>query len=165
MLDAKTVLVNEIAKRKRYNSVFEPMKHEIPMRIRVVRPLVGVTMMVQRGRDELLPPSEVAADGLVFDFEISVDISQEIPNFLGKYAQGPKGARFIYVNSGQSARQEGTFWARRAKISLTSIKPEQIGAVIKKRDGVLQTEFEGVGSDGGPTCASVKGIEWKVVSR
>jgi hypothetical protein len=164
MLDAKTVLVNEFAKRKRYNSVFDPMKHEIPIRIRVLGPLAGVSMMVQRGKDELLPPSEVSDEALVFDFDVSVDLSAEIPNFLGKYAQGPKDVRFLYVNSGTSAGQMDSCWSRRAKISLMSITREQIGAVIAGK-GVLLAEYNGTGRDGGPTCASVKGIEWKVVSR
>jgi len=32
-------------------------------------------------------------------------------------------------------------------------------------NAVIETSFPGVGKDGGPTCASVKGIEWKVVGR
>lgn len=140
------------------------MKLEIPIRIIVLRPLTGVAMLVQRGRDELLPPSERSAERLVFDFEITVDLTETRPNFLGKYAQGPRDARFVYVNSGTYADQH-SMWGRRAKISLMVITGEQIQAVISKAGKVLQTEFEGVGRDGGPTCASVKGIEWKVVKK
>jgi hypothetical protein len=139
-------------------------KHEIPIRIRVLCPPSGVTTKVQRGRDELLPPSEVSNDALMFDFDILVDLSAEIPNFLGEYAQGPKDVRFLYVNSGTSAGQWGSCWTRRAKISLMTITREQIDAVVAGK-GVLLAEYDGTGRDGGPTCASVKGIEWKVVSR
>lgn len=66
------------------------MKHQIPVRIIVLRPLVGVTMMVQRGRDELLATSSRSADRLVFDFELTVDATETRPNFLWKYAQGRK---------------------------------------------------------------------------
>ena len=137
------------------------MKHEIPIRIVVIRPLTGVAMLVQRGKDELLPPSLKSADQLVFDFEITVDMTETQPNFLGKYAQGSKDARFVYVNSGTYADQH-SMWGRRAKISLMNITGDQIQTVISKAGMILQTEFEGIGRDGGPTCASVKGIEWKV---
>lgn len=121
-------------------------------------------MLVQRGKDELLPPSSKSAEQLVFDFEITVDMTESRPNFLGKYAQGPKDARFIYVNSGTYAEQH-SIWGRRAKISLMNITGDQIQGVVSKAGMILQTEFEGVGRDGGPTCASVKGIEWKVVKK
>ena len=137
------------------------MKHEIPVRIIVLRPLPGVSMLVQRGKDELLPPSTKSAERLVFDFDLTVDMTETRPNFLGKYAQGPKDARFVYVNSGTYADQH-SMWGRRAKISLMSITGEQIQTVVTKAGTILQTEFEGVGRDGGPTCASVKGIECKV---
>ncbi len=140
------------------------MKQDIAVRIIVKRPLAGVAMLVQRGKDELLSPSSKSVDQLVFDFEITIDMSEARPNFLGKYAQGPKDARFVYVNSGTYADQH-SIWGRRAKISLMNITGDQIQTVISKADMILQTEFEGVGRDGGPTCSSVKGIEWKIVKR
>lgn len=164
MLNGKRGLVNEFRRRKRYNSVFDEMKQDVLVRIIVKRPLAGVKMLVQRGKDEFLPPSSKSADQLVFDFEITVDLTESRPNFLGKYAQGPKDARFVYVNSGTYADQH-SIWGRRAKISLMNITGEQIQTVISKAGMILQTEFEGVGRDGGPTCASVKGIEWKVLKR
>ncbi|MFT3743138.1 MAG: DUF5990 family protein [Pyrinomonadaceae bacterium] len=137
------------------------MKHQIPVRIIVLRPLDGVSMLVQRGKDELLSPTSKSAEQLVFDFELTVDTTETRPNFLGKYAQGPKDARFVYVNSGTYADQH-SMYGRRAKVSLMDITGEQIQQVISKAGTVLETEFEGVGRDGGPTCASVKGIVWKV---
>lgn len=156
-------MVNEFRARNLYNLLFAEMKHEIPIKIVVMRPLAGVSMMVQRGRDELLPPAFKSAEQLVFDFELTVDMTETRPNFLGKYSQGPKDARFVYVNTGTYADQH-SLWGRRAKISLMNITGDQIQEVISKEGLVLQTEFEGVGRDGGPTCASVKGIEWKVVA-
>ena len=137
------------------------MKQDIKFRIVVTDPLPGVAMQVQRGKEELLPPTKNGTS-LVFDFEISVDLSSGKPNFLGKYAQGPKDARFVYVNSGKYAGQHPTPWGRRAKLSLMSITMEQIAKALK--DSRIETVMPGVGRDGGPTCASVKGIEWKVVS-
>ena len=121
-------------------------------------------MMVQRGSDEFLPPSLKSAEKLVFDLELTVDTTETTPNFLGKYAQGPKASRFIYVNSGTYANQH-SIWSRRAKISLMTITADQIQTVVSNDGITLQTEFEGIGRDGGPTCASVKGIQWKVVKK
>ncbi len=165
MLNGIRDLVNEFENRNRYNhDSGSRMKHEIPVRIIVERPLAGVTMQVQRGRDELLAPSKKGMDELVFDLTVDVDLSASRPNFLGKYAQGPKDARFIYVNSGTYAGQRHTCWSRRAKLSLMSVTAEQIRQVIAG-PGVLEATFSGVGRDGGPTCASVKGLEWKVVTK
>jgi len=46
-----------------------------------------------------------------------------------------------------------------------SITSEQVNHVIGDEVLCLETEFEGIGRDGGPTCASVKDIVWKVVAR
>ena len=140
------------------------MKHEVPFRVIVTDPLQGVTMQVQRGKNELLPPNESNADRMVFEFEISIDLSGDQPNFLGKYAQGPKDARFIYVNSGTCAGMAHTVWSRRAKLSLMSItkgQAEQAAAT----SSIFETSVPGVGRDGGPICASVKGIEWRLVQK
>lgn len=141
------------------------MKHALPIRIVVSKPLAGVAMQVQGGRDELLPPAKASDEQLVFDLTLNVDLSSTIPNFLGKFAQGPKGGRFIYVNSGTYAGQQHTCWSRRAKLSLMSITSQQIDEIMAGNGVVLQTSFPGVGPDGGPTCASVKGIEWRVIEK
>lgn len=96
-------------------------KLEIILRVNVTNPLAGVTMQVQEGKDRLLAPCETKRDRISFEFPISVDLSSGRPNFLGKFAQGPKDARFIYVNSGSYAGQPGIQWNRRAKISLMKI--------------------------------------------
>lgn len=140
------------------------MRHEIPVRVTVKDPLQGVVMKVQRGKDELLDPIVKTPDELVFEFDLTVDLSQNAPNFLGKYSHGPKDSRFLYVNSGTYARQHPTAWGRRAKLSLMSVTRAQIDEIVSNT-GILACEFDGIGSDGGPTCASVKGLVWKVVKR
>ena len=141
------------------------MKYQVPFRIVVDKPLSGVTMRVQRGKEELLEPTRTSAGAIAFEFDITVDVNGDRPNFLGKYAQGPKDARFVYVNSGTYAGQHATAWARRAKLSLMTISAKQLEAVMEDPARCLETVMPGVGRDGGPTCASVKGIEWKVVKR
>ena len=141
------------------------MKHEIPIRIVVTNPLSGVAMQVQKGSGELLPPAEVSDESLIFDLTLNVDLSTGSPNFLGAFAQGPKDARFIYVNSGTLAGQANICWERRAKVSLMSVTREQVEQILETPVSRLETSMNGTGSDGGPTCASVKGIVWKVVKK
>ena len=141
------------------------MKQDVKFMVVVKDRLPGVAMLVQRGRDELLPPISNSGNSLVFEFDISVDLSGGTPNFLGKYAQGPRDSRFVYVNSGTYAGQSDTCWSRRAKLSLMSITKDQIEAAIAKPGARIETTMPGTGRDGGPTCASVKGIEWKVAPK
>ena len=141
------------------------MKQQIGIRIRVTNPLKGVTMQVQRGKCELLPPIKNTASEMVFEFDIDVNVSSGVPNFLGAYAQGPKDARFVYVNSGTYAAETGSVFGRRAKLSLMSVTKKQVQDVLASNTARLETTFPGVGRDGGPTCASVKGLEWTVVPK
>lgn len=141
------------------------VKQDVKLRILVTDPLPGVAMQIQRGRDQLLPPKSTTAHSLVFEFDILVDITAGKPNFLGKYAQGPKDSRFVYVNSGTYAGQTDTCWSRRAKLSLMSITKKQVEAAIAKPGTRIETTVPGIGRDGGPTCAGVKNIEWKVVTK
>lgn len=139
------------------------MKNEVSIKIIVKEPLAGVVMMVQKGKDELLAPVEATGEKLVFEFEMTADLSGDAPNFLGKFAQGPKDQRFIYVNSGSYAGQKGTCWDRRAKISLMPVTREQVEEVVAS-GGKLEGEIPGVGRDGGPVCASTPVIGgWRVV--
>lgn len=130
-----------------------------------MRPPKGVAIAVQRGRDELLLPVGEEGDQAIFEFEMTADLSSGHPNFLGKFSQGPKDSRFVYVNSGTCAGQADTCWTRRAKISLVSISTEQIEDVFRSLNSCLETSYGGTGRDGGPTCASVKGIEWKITEK
>lgn len=132
------------------------MKREIPLRIIVTEPLDGVTLRVQKGRDELLPPTSESKTEIVFDIMVNVELNESSPNFLGKFTQGPKDSRFIYVNSGQYAGQSDSCWARRAKVSLMNITADQIEKVVSSSNARLETTFSGTGGDGGPTCASLR---------
>jgi len=133
------------------------MKREIPLRIIITEPLDGVTLRVQKGRDELVPPTSESKAETIFDLTVDVELNDGSPNFLGKFAQGPKDSRFIYVNSGQYAGQSDSCWARRAKVSLMNITADQIEKVVSSTTNArLETTFGGTGSDGGPTCASIR---------
>lgn len=140
-------------------------KHEITLKVNVTKPLTGVMMQVQEGKDRLLPPCESTRDRISFEFPVTVDLSSGQPNFLGMFAQGPKDTRFIYVNSGSYAGQVATQWNRRAKISLMKITAAQIREVIHSPGSKLEITIDGVGKDGGPVCASIPSamIDWRII--
>ena len=138
---------------------------QIPIRLIVSEPLDGVSMQVQRGRNELLAPKTKTREELSFVFEVRVNLEAGGPNFLGPFAQGPKDARFIYLNSGSYAGQSDTGWNRRAKISLMNVTADQVKQVLSSPGSRLEITIQGRGTDGGPICASVKPhatTGWKV---
>ena len=142
-------------------------KFELAMRINVLNPPADVTMRVQKGRDELLAPIEDNGKNLVFEFPITADLSLGVPNFLGKFTQGPKNARFVYVNSGTYAGQTDSCWSRRAKLSLMGITAEQIRELIKSPGSKLEVSFQATGGPGGgPVCGSIplRDGGWKIIN-
>lgn len=138
---------------------------ELRLRINVVNPPEGVRFQMQRGRSELMPPVRESRKALCFDFSVRVGKrAGGEPNFLGPFTQGPPDGRFVYVNSGTLAGQPDSCWTRRAKIPLTSI-PWTLIRQARAGDAILDTDMPGVGADGGPTCATVKGVSWRVAAR
>lgn len=136
------------------------MDAELPLRIVVVDPPPGVTFAPQSGKSELVPPSHTTPKQLVFDLTVRVRDEAQ-PNFLGPFAQGPRGARFVYVNSGTSAGQTNTPWSRRAKVPLAGIT----WPLIRRAKGKpLEARFAGTARDGGPSCATVPllGAGWQI---
>ena len=141
------------------------MKFEIPFQIIINEPIASVAMMIQKGRDELVSPTTRTAREIVFDISVRGVFENDSPNFLGPFAQGPKDARFIYVNSGTLAGDTVSCWTRRAKLSLMSITKQQIEKILVDNKLVLTTKINGQGRDGGPVCASVKGLVWTIEKR
>ena len=136
---------------------------ELRLRIVVLHPPPGVAFAVQRGREELLPPTHATAKELVFELTVRVADRDGAPNFLGPYAQGPVGERFVYVNSGQRAGEAASIWDRRAKIHLKDLDWPLVKKALAA-DAVLETRIEGTGSDGGPACATVPLLGgWRLV--
>ena len=132
------------------------------LRLNVLNPPEGVRFQIQRGRGDLVPPVRAARGALRFDFEIRVGRRPNgQPNYLGPFTQGPPDARFVYVNSGTLAGQPESCWTRRAKIPLIGITWTLIDAA-QETGATLEADLPGTGSDGGPTCASVKGITWRL---
>lgn len=131
------------------------MKLEVGFRIIVEEPPPGATFAVQRGRYDLLPAARVTKSKLVFQFPLTVaDIDADPPRLTGEYAQGPARMRFVYVNSGTMAGQNGSCWTRRAKVPLYAITSALLREAIAN-GSVLEAVISGRSKDGGPACATV----------
>jgi hypothetical protein len=130
----------------------------VSLRIIVENP--PVRFAVQRGKDELLEAISATKKQLVFEFSVRArDDRSDGPNFLGPFAQGPVGDRFVYVNSGTMAGEPGSTWQRRAKVPLGGITWSMI-----KKGSVIEARIEGTARDGGPACATVPllGGGWQI---
>ena len=143
------------------------MKVELPLRIILIAPPAGVVYGIQRGRGsayEVAFAQEPARGDVTFDFAIMAAQGKDgSPNFLGAYVQGPTGRRFVYVDVGRAAGQADTPWSRRMIIRLDDVTWPLIrkAAAPGRR---LEARIQGTGSDGGPSCATVRPIAgWKVV--
>ena len=142
------------------------MDRELPIRVTVIGPPPGVTFAMQRGKDELLPPSKVSGESLLFDLSIRVSERKSggVPNVVGPYAQGKPDDRFLYLNSGTMAGQEDSCWTRRAKIKTGGIHWKLIEQTLATPGAVLEVLIDGRAKDGGPCCATVPLVNggWKV---
>lgn len=145
------------------------LKPELTLRIIVIDPPVGVTMRVQEGKWGLLKPATSDSSGMSFEFTVRLGNpdTSEPPNFLGDYVQGPRGGRFVYVNSGKLAGQADSCWERRAKISLQGITRSQVETLLASPGKILEASFAGTARNGSPACASVPLLDrgWRIVKR
>jgi hypothetical protein len=128
----------------------------VTLRLVVRHPLLGVELRLQRGRDELVPPVERTADAATFEFQLSVKPRVDGGVVLrGPEAQGPPVKRFVYINAGTYAGQTDSPWSRRAKVSLSEVRPELVTAALAEPGSVIVGVIDGRGRDGGPAAATV----------
>lgn len=148
--------------RRNFTQVLGGMKQLLLLRLIVTEPLPGVTVLMQRGKSDLLAPT-ASTETLIFDFHVLADLAEDPPRLTGEFAQGPPAKRFVYINSGTYAGQVGTCWSRRAKVPITGIS-ESLAVEAIRKNGRLQASVRGTGKDGGPFCASVPLLsDWCVV--
>lgn len=130
-------------------------KPTIQVCLEVADPPAGVTLAVQRGKDQLLEPVERTPERLVFVFTLTVAELDAVPvRLTGEFAQGPADGRFVYVNSGTLAGQPDSAWTRRAKVPLSGISAGLVQAAIEQGRPLVAT-VAGQGRGGGPLVASV----------
>jgi len=149
--------------RSKNNSISQ----EIPLRIVLVAPPVGVDFGIQHGKGNkyttILTQRSKGAN-LTFEFalELKDKAGDGIPNFLGPLSQGPSGGRFVYIDIGKLAGQLDSCWERRIKVPLSGISWELIQKVLGNRKLILEAQLPGTGKDGGPSCATVHPLDgWK----
>lgn len=146
-----------------------PVASFVQMIVRVQDPPPGVTFAVQRGHADLLTPFEVPSGSPAFAFTLRLGQAKDGRefNFLGEYAQGPADDRFVYVNSGVRAGQQGSCWERRAKLKLATVPADLVRAAANDPGRALLAVVRGVAPDGGPVCASVPpaAVSWGVAQR
>lgn len=142
------------------------MKTQIRFRIIVEKPLKGAIYAVQRGKNNVLPPTSATDSELAFDFALVLaDIDAEPPRLTGEFAQGPASARFVYVSSGTLAGQTFSCWTRRAKVPLYRIQRSLLAEVLSRgpEAALLEARIHGLSKDGGPACGTVPLLsEWSI---
>jgi hypothetical protein len=150
----------------------KPEEWELPIRIIVANPPVGVDFCVQgKTHTDLIGVTRAAKPEEDLAFDIAVRVVQTDnapPRFLGPVTQGPPAERFIYICIGTLAGDSHSCWTRRAKIPLKAIDNDLLARVRKAGPKArLEVKYPGTGRDGSPTCASVKLPEgaWKVITK
>src|SRR6516225_2664109 len=145
------------------------MEAELHLRIVLEKPPAGVDFGLQEGKGHAYKPVHIQRSNggdLTFDCSVTVKGNRKdgLPNFLGPLTQGPPSDRFIYFDIGQFAGQKDSCWNRRLKIPLVGTW-EMIHQVSADPKKCLESCVPGTGKRGGPNCAKVKSLEWKVVGR
>ncbi|MFL5244337.1 MAG: DUF5990 family protein [Gemmataceae bacterium] len=139
---------------------------KICIRIAVVEPPPDVTFRVQGCRSNLLAPSTEGPGLITFDITLRLGRSQidGKPNFLGEFAHGTPQDRFLYINSGVRAGQEGSCWERRAKVKLGAVDNNLLRRALAAPGSLLEARIAGTGQDGGPACGTVAllGNGWRL---
>jgi hypothetical protein len=121
---------------------------------------------LQQGKDALVNPVLSTGSDISFDFTVGYLLADGALDFRGPFVQGPRGARFVYINSGGLADQANSGWRRRAKIALGGISSDLINALNAQPGQVLCTHIAGKAKDGGPPAASVPLLKsWFILSK
>jgi hypothetical protein len=142
---------------------------EATLRIILEAPPAGVDFGLQEGHGndyQTVQTQRSKTSDLTFTFTARAkqNTSGE-PVFLGPFTQGPADKRFVYLDIGTYAGQQGTEWSRRLKIPLRGISWK----MVEQASGpsrLLEARVQGTGRDGGPTCGTIKPFNgWKLAPR
>lgn len=143
---------------------------EIHFRILLKNPLPGIDFGLQKGQGsayQTIQKQRSATTDLVFTFSVEVKkTKQDEPDFRGPLVQGAAGERFVYIDIGTYAGQQGTEWSRRLKVPLRNLTWESINKALAGPKLIFEIHIPGTGKDGGPTCGTVKPFDgWKLVQQ
>lgn len=140
------------------------MARELTLRIIIEDPPPGVDFGLQKGSGssyDTVQTQRSQGQDLVFEFQPSIKegVSDSMAALGGPFVQGPRRQRFVYIDIGTYAGEEGTGWSRRLKVPLDGIPSRFIAA-----GGLLESRVPGIGRDGGPNCGTPKDFDgWKPV--
>lgn len=147
------------------------MLQELPLRIVLVKPPMGVDFGLQQGSGhtyQTIQTQRSTTHDLVFSFTVRVKgeaSTDPLPTLLGPFVQGPPGGRFVYLDIGTAAGQHDSEWSRRLKVPL-SITWHLLEQTALNPDHILETQVPGTGRDGTPTCGTVKPFAgWQLVNQ
>ena len=131
-------------------------KRQVLARIVVLSPPSGVAFALQVGKGDVARVFVSTGADLHLDFDFQVEL---LPGgsvrFAGAFVQGPRGGKFVYVNSGTLAGQANSCWTRRAKVSLEPLKWPVVKRAISEPRTLLEARIQGTARDGAPACATV----------
>lgn len=117
----------------------------------------GLYVAVQKGRDEHVGVTDVAAGTVAFDVPVSFD-----GDWCGPFVQGKKGERFVYLVWGPRTETGLVGQAGRTKLMLSGAVPAAEEAVAKGRDALV-AELDLVDGKGKPRLAQLKAdsVSWR----
>jgi hypothetical protein len=138
----------------------------VALRLVVEAPPADAHWAVQQGRDGLMPPAVVRPDAVTFEWDAAVADGPDGLAVRGPEVQGPRGGRFVYVNSGGRAGDAAAPSSRRAKVPLATLTPALLAGALAEPGGVLEARIAGAARDGGPACATVPllGGGWRLAA-
>jgi hypothetical protein len=137
-----------------------PPQTEIRMRLVVERPVAGVLHSLQDKKGAPVD-AKASADGEPIALDFAVRIAAG-PKYFGEQVRSEgRLRRFVYIAVGRQAGDLRSHWSRRMKVDIHDIAQPLLDAAAA--GGWLEGRLVGTGADGGPACATVPVISWRVV--
>jgi hypothetical protein len=124
----------------------------------------AVYLGIQSGREvrDIVSGAEGKA---TFGPEFRLSDADGSPNFLGPFAQGPRGERFFYLSWGRGATGSDFQMFRRLKVHLSHITWKDLAATARRGEP-LRVTIDLTDDRGQPRCASVRAdhpaVQWKL---
>ncbi|MFN2438261.1 MAG: DUF5990 family protein [Chitinophagaceae bacterium] len=116
------------------------------IKIIVESPTPGVDYGLQEGKGtdfKTIQTKRGNGENLEFECRVRVKLSGDnVPVFLGAYAQGPANERFIYIDIGKFAGQKDSSWDRRLKIPLSGITCQMIKHALTVSSCKIELELQ-----------------------
>lgn len=129
-------------------------KTDVPMRIVIEQPVIGVAHSLQdKDGQPLTPKRSTAGEALAFDFVVQTAPG---PKFTGDQVrrEGPE-RRFVYIRIGELAGDLNSPWSRRMKIDIHDIAQPLLDRAVNGGQ-VIELAVNGTARDGTPACATIR---------